>query len=287
MKKIIYIFIDIFLLLLTFFYSVFKYHKVQGKSWNNKNYDKTVLLGNGPSLNNDIKKVIKDRDSSEIYVLNYFAVTELFFQIKPECYVLTDRMFWDQGVNEDIKKDNEKLFLHLDKVNWKMNLICHEGGFKYITERLNKNINIKVSKVNSAHIEFNSEKICLFALNLNIITPNFINGLVMLLWHAIYKNRTDIEIYGADFSLFKEYYIDQETNDLFNSAPHFYKNTKAEDNASRKYPNEPKKMMHTRMLQQSSSFYQMYILSKLAKNRKIQVTNLSSNSFLDCFDRKK
>jgi len=287
MKKIIYLFFDICLLLAAFIFFVFKHKKVSGEGWSQDKFDKTIVLGNGPSLKIDMDRVLKESLTSEVYVLNYFAVTEYFNEIKPEYYVLTDRMFWDQNANTDIKKDNEQLFLCLDRVEWKMNIICPEGGFKLISERLIKNKNIKVLKVNSVNVEFKTEKINLFALNQNIITPHFINGLVMVLWHAIYRNRLDIEIYGADFSLFKEYFIDQVTNDLYNSASHFYENSDAENNASRKYPNEPKKMLHTRMYQQWSSFYQMYLLSKMAKIRKIKITNFSSNSFLDCFDRSK
>ena len=287
MKKIIYFLIDLFLLIAAVFYSAFKFKKVSGIAWEYNDYKKTILLGNGPSLKDDIEKVIEESKESEVYVLNYFAVTNYFLKIKPEYYVLTDRMFWSQNANEDIKKDNEELYFHLDKVDWRMNLICPESGFEWISNRLRANKNIKVLKVHSVNIEFKTEKINLFALNKNFITPHFINGLVMVLWHAIYKNSIDIEIYGADFSLFKEYYIDQKTNDLYTSASHFYKNTKAQDNASFKYPNETKKMLHTRLYQQWSSFYQMYLLSKIAKMKQIKITNLSSNSFLDSFERPK
>jgi len=285
MKKIIYTFFDFFLLLAAIIFLIFKRKKVNGEEWEEGNFDKTLVLGNGPSLKIDMDRVIKESSNSEVYVLNYFAVTEYFKQIKPEYYVLTDRMFWDKNTNEDIKKDNDQLFFCLDGVDWKMNLVCPESGFEIITQRLIKNRNIKVLKINSVNIEFKSKKINLFALNYNIVTPHFINGLVMVLWHAIYRNKSNIEIYGADFSLFKEYFIDQLTNDLYNSASHFYENSNAENNVSRKYPNEQKKMIHTRMYQQWSSFYQMYLLSKLAKMRKIKITNFSSNSFLDCFDR--
>jgi len=287
MKIIINLIFDLCLLLLAIIFFIFKYKKVNGEGWRQDKFDKTLVLGNGPSLKDDMDRVLKASASSEVYVLNYFAVTEYFKEIKPEYYVLTDRMFWDQNASTYIKKDNEKLFLSLDKVSWKMNLICPESGFQFISKRLIRNKNIKVIKVNSVNVEFRTEKVNLFALNQNITTPHFINGLVMVLWHAIYRKRLDIEIYGADFSLFKEYYIDQVTNDLYNSAPHFYKNSNAENNVSRKYPNEPKKMLHTRLYQQWSSFYQMYLLSKLAKKNKIKITNLSSNSFLDCFDRSK
>ena len=287
MKKIIYFLIDLFLLIAAVIYSAFKFKKVSGIGWEYNDYKKTILLGNGPSLKYDIEKVVEESKESEVYVLNYFAVTNYFLKIKPEYYVLTDRMFWSQNANEDIKKDNEELYFHLDKVDWRMNLICPESGFEWIRNRLRANKNIKVLKVHSVNIEFKTEKINLFALNKNFITPHFINGLVMVLWHAIYKNSIDIEIYGADFSLFKEYYIDQKTNDLYTSASHFYKNTKAQDNASFKYPNETKKMLHTRLYQQWSSFYQMYLLSKIAKMKQIKITNLSSNSFLDSFERSK
>ena len=286
MKKIIYLFFDIVLLLAAMIYSVFKYKKVDTNAWDFDSFNKIMLLANGPSLKNDISSVIKESSVSEVYVLNYFAITEYFDEIKPENYVLTDRMFWNENANDDIKKDNEELFLLLNKVDWKMNIICPDSGYKSISDRLAQNINIKVLKVHSVNIEFKNEKINLFALNKNIITPHFINGLVMVLWHAMHQKKQDIEIYGADFSLFKEYYIDQKTNELFNTASHFYKNTEAQNNASYKYPNEPKKMMHTRIYQQWSSFYQMYLLSKLAKIRNIKVTNFSSNSFLDCFERK-
>jgi hypothetical protein len=286
MKKIIYLFFDIVLLLAAMIYSVFKYKKVDTNAWDFDSFNKIMLLANGPSLKNDISSVIKESSVSEVYVLNYFAVTEYFDEIKPENYVLTDRMFWNENANDDIKKDNEELFLLLNKVDWKMNIICPDSGYKSISDRLAQNIYIKVLKVHSVNIEFKNEKINLFALNKNIITPHFINGLVMVLWHAMHQKKQDIEIYGADFSLFKEYYIDQKTNELFNTASHFYKNTEAQNNASYKYPNEPKKMMHTRIYQQWSSFYQMYLLSKLAKIRNIKVTNFSSNSFLDCFERK-
>jgi hypothetical protein len=46
-------------------------------------------------------------------------------------------------------------------------------------------------------------------------------------------------------------------------------------------------MLHTRLYQQWLGFYQMYLLSKIAKIKKIKITNFSSNSYLDCFDRSK
>mgnify|MGYP001582067126 CR=1 FL=1 len=154
MKKIIYLIFDLCLLLLAIIFFIFKYKKVSGEGWSQDKFDKTIVLGNGPSLKVDMDRVLKEKKQSEVYVLNYFAVTEYFKEIKPEYYVLTDRMFWDQNANNNIKNDNEKLFISLDKVSWKMNLICPESGFQPISKRLNNNKNIKVIKVNSVNLIF-------------------------------------------------------------------------------------------------------------------------------------
>ena len=110
MKKIIFTFFDICLLMAALFYSAFKYKKVSGEAWKFNNFQKAVLLANGPSLKKDIQKVINEVDKSEIYVLNYFAVTKYFDEIKPENYVLTDRMFWNENANDDIKKIMKNYF---------------------------------------------------------------------------------------------------------------------------------------------------------------------------------
>ena len=165
MKKIIFTFIDTFLLFVVTIYSFFKNMKVDKGDWKQESLNKTIVLGNGPSLKIDMDMVIEKSLTAEVYVLNYFAATKYFNKIKPEYYVLTDRMFWDQNANTDIKKDNEQLFLSLERVEWKMNLICPEAGFNHINKRLIKNKNIKVLKVNSVNIEFKTEKIRRLVVN--------------------------------------------------------------------------------------------------------------------------
>ena len=241
MKKIVHFIIDLFLFIGASIISLFKYKKITGTEWPHPKRVKSLLLANGPSLNDDIDKVLEKRSLSVVYVLNYFAATKLFKEIKPEYYVLTDRIYWSNNSSQAFQEDNKKLFHYLDQVDWNMNLICPNKGYKYIKNRLSNNRNIRVVKVNSANIEFKNEKINLFSLNLNITTPHFINGFIMVLWHALYRRKLDIEIYGADFSLFKDYYVNQETNNFYSSSTHFYESTEAQKDPSYKYPDEPRK----------------------------------------------
>ena len=103
MKKIIYLIFDICLLLIAIIYAIIKFKKVDGVAWSSEEFDKTIILANGPSLKTDIERVIKEKIRSEVYVLNYFASTKYFQLIKPEYYVLADGVFWSQHVIDDIK----------------------------------------------------------------------------------------------------------------------------------------------------------------------------------------
>ena len=168
-----------------------------------------------------------------------------------------------------------------------MHLFCPENGIKSVSERLKGNKHIKIIPIKSNFYNLKTEKINLFAYTFGIITPLFINVLILLLWHAIKRKASHIEIYGADFSAFKELKVNQNTNELSSLFTHFYKNTKAQVNTMSKYPGKKRKKIHMRLFQIWNSFNQMYLLSIIAKKLKIKVINYSSNSYLDSFDRPK
>jgi hypothetical protein len=252
-----------------------------------KTNKKTVILTNGPSLKKDMKKILSKKDELEIYVVNFFALNKDFNVIKPKFYVVSDDAFWRTDVNKDLKKKGKKLYKSFSKVNWEMCILCPSVGAKSILKRLKKNKYIKVKPIKSCVYHFKTEKINIFSLCNTITTPIFINVLILSLWHAMQRKIKKIEIYGADFSGFKGYAVNQYTNELYTSVPHFYKKTKADSYTGLKYPGRPKPKIHWRFYQWSTSFYQMYLLSMVAKKKNIKVINCSSNSYLDSFDRPK
>ncbi len=246
---------------------------------------KTIIIVNGPSLKKDIKKILNKTKKFEFYGVNYFAMTKIFNIIRPNYYAFADPIFWRKDISPEFKKDNSKLFKILSKVDWDMNLICPIAGAKIVSERLKKNQNIKVIPLKSHFYNFKNEKFNIFALDIGIVTPIFNNVLTVALWHAIQRKVSYIELYGADFSLFKELSVDQNTNELKSLYSHFYKNTKAQANTNKKYPNRKRKKLHTTLLQIWNSFNQIYLLSVIAKKKNIKLINCSSYSYLDTIDR--
>ena len=248
---------------------------------------KIIIIANGPSLKKDIQKIIKKKKSYEIYALNYFALTKEFVKIKPNFYFVADPIFWRSDINKNFKKDNKNLYNNLSDVNWNMHLFCPKEGLKFVSNKLSSNRFITVKIINSRSFDFKSEKLNVFSLYHEITTPIFNNVLILALWHAISRKLKLIEIYGADFSGFKDLVVDQTSNRLYSSPKHFYKNTKAQKNSHLKYLSQPPKKIHSRLYQVWVSFYQIYLLSIVARKHGIRLFNCSKNSYLDSIDRPK
>lgn len=285
MSRYFYFINDILLLFLGCIVNIFslKFFRLNNYPSVKKN-KRSIIIVNGPSLKKDIKKILKKIKEFEFYGVNYFAMTKIFKIIKPNYYVFADPIFWRKDISSEFKKDNSKLFKILSKVNWNMHLICPIAGARIISEKLKKNKNIIVIPYRSHFYYFKNEKFNILALCIGIVTPIFNNVLTVALWHALQRKVPYIELYGADFSLFKELSVDQNTNELKSLYSHFYKNTKAQANTNKKYPNRKKKL-HNTLLQIWNSFHQMYLLSVVARKLKIKVINCSSHSYLDSFDR--
>jgi len=286
MKQIIYLATDCFyafILCVYQFKRIFFSNKI--KRVNNK-FDKAIVLANGPSLKKDIEAVLDLRKSAHVYAVNYFAVTNFFRLVKPEYYLLSDRAYWSNEVSQEFKDDTEEIFNELVKVDWKLTVICPKAGYKFISKRLQNNPQITVESMYQSHLDIKNPSLYVFLMRLGVATPYFINALVIEIWHALNAGYKNIRIYGADFTLFKEYYVDQESNQIYSTFSHYYKNSNAQSNALHRYGPSNRKMMHQRLLQQSQAFNQIYLMSILAKKKNMSLLNCSSTSFIDSLVRR-
>ena len=246
---------------------------------------KAIIICNGPSLKNDINQILDNTEASDIYCVNYMALDNNFQKLKPNTYVFADPMFWSKNVKEDVKKDNDELVRRLLQVNWNMRIICPKDGVTKIRSLLEENEKLNIEAVPQMGVNFTSEYLNLLAYKLNVGTPIFVNVAILALWDAVKKNKKLIDIYGVDFSFFKQYSVDQSTNELYHHYSHFYQKGTTQFKPAEKYQNQSQKKMHTRMHQAWQSFQQMYLISLYAKKLKIKILNRSSNSYLDCFER--
>ena len=154
------------------------------------------------------------------------------------------------------------------KVNWQMFLLCPYEGCSSVFEKLKKNKNIKIVPIKRNYFNFKNENFSIFALNKGIITPNYTNALMIPLWNALQREVSFIEIYGADFSSFKGFKVNQQNNEVTLNNSHFYKNTIGQKNPHKKFRYRRRKKIHQSLYNIWMAFYQIYLISSVAKKKK-------------------
>jgi hypothetical protein len=249
---------------------------------------KSIIIGNGPSLLKDIDEINSHKkDECDFFAVNFFANTEIFFQLKPNYYFLADKLFWSEDLNKNFSQLRKENYQKLKKVNWKIYILCPESGYDYIKSKLLDNSNISFIKIPEKSINLSTKKMQLYALSNRFFAITNVNSVVTLLWYSIICSYSEIYLYGIDFSGFKSITVDQKTNYISVPVKHFYKNSEAEKDSSSKYQAKKNKSLSERLYQHYRVLKYNDLLNDLAIRKGIEIINRSSFSYIDSFKRKK
>ena len=71
-----------------------------------KRFDTCVVLGNGPSLKEDINNI--NHIGNDFVVVNHFSESEKFNLYKPTKYVIIDTYFWDANSHKSHKTNTNQ-----------------------------------------------------------------------------------------------------------------------------------------------------------------------------------
>lgn len=250
---------------------------------------RAMILCNGPSLTSDMPTILKRRKGADLYCVNSFCLVDHFKLLKPEFYVLADPMYWRDDISENILKNRNQIISALLESSWQITVICPLSGKLFWSRALADAPNIRVVGVQRNECHFKHNSVQLFALNFGLATPNFINVAVLALWWVISRRVKEIELFGADFSSYKNLRLDEKTGETTTETQHFYQSEKAEGmkRENHKYLNRAQRKMHDRFFQIWLTFHQIFLLSELCKTRNLSLVNFSSNTNLDTIIRKK
>lgn len=258
------------------------------KKTKNKNL---FILGNGPSLKKTLEDHLDLLKNSECAVVNKFANTDYFFQIKPRWYILADPAFF---MNFDelpsrIKTEIVSMCnLIRDKVTWNLffclPIIARESRF---VKEITSNANITVCYFNSYGISsVIPDGLLKYKLwDLNFLAPlaqTVINTAVHL---GIALRYEKIYLLGADTSWHANYELDQETNILYSVDTHFY--------GTRRIPlyidteqTCPSKL-HEELAMVSCALGGYWTLESYARYAGVKIYNASEFSWIDAFERRR
>lgn len=254
---------------------------------NNMHLSKRLaILGNGPSLKEQLPKLIEQRawQEADMMAVNFFALSEEFSIVKPKYYVISDPMFFRKaGRSERI----DNLYKALAKVDWQMTLYVqfyNPEHFDYATA-IGNNPNIRIVKFHSTvfhgfrSVEFWCYRHGLGSGNWGTVVQNGILTGIQIGYRTI-------ELYGVDHTLLDGLTVDDQ-NRLCRIKSHYYDSapTAAEPiyyNAT----NPPRPYTMAEYLAETAELFRGHeVLRDFAAEQGVRIINRTAGSLIDAYER--
>ncbi|MCK5537376.1 MAG: hypothetical protein KAI79_11150 [Bacteroidales bacterium] len=246
-----------------------------------------IILGNGPSLKENLENDINILKKIDTFAVNKFCLTPEFHLLKPKYYLLIDPAFY-------IKNNTSLKFLDLQKnilasfikvIDWDMTLfIPIRTDMKDSWDNLiSHNKHISISYVNSnAATGFKSITFALYKYNLAMpVTQNVLVGAIFLSLNMGYKK---IYLLGAEHSWSADLRVNNE-NKLCIRNKHYYGE---EDTLFYKGLEQKETWkMHEVLSAWSKTFKSYFLLQDYAKQVNANIYNLTTDSYIDAFPKVK
>jgi len=250
-----------------------------------KNGDKIAFLANGPSLPKALEKMKSDGLPENIMVANFFCFSELFFDLKPNYYIVCDPLFSElSDENPKIKEFYQILY---QKTTWNMVLFVPVKFRKAINEIIVKlklsNPNISIYHYNSTNFNGDNKlNYWFFKRRLGMPRPTTVAvpGLMLCIWMG-YES---VQIAGIDLNQHQDIVV-TKSNELMLRSVHFYSQ---EEHLVPFYKNKNEKQLYNSseiFLIFHYYFYSFDIIAKFADTLAVEIINYSDKSFLDQFKK--
>lgn len=237
-----------------------------------------VILGNGPSLNTTISESAEFLALHKKLAVNFACNAPVFFELKPEYYVLADPHFFTSDAENVIS-----LWSNLAKVDWQMTIFI---PFKKKSNRiieLSHNKNITIERYNLTPIE-GFKGFCHKIFNSGLGMPRPRNVLIPSIMLAIAAGFKKIYIAGADHSWMKTISVN-DNNEVVSIQPHFYKeNEQEKKRVNTEYMHYP---LHQIVYSFYVAFKSYFEIKAYADSIGTEIWNITPGSFIDAFPRKK
>ena len=231
-----------------------------------------IILGNGPSLSDTIANDRASLESNPLLAVNFAANTPIFFELKPEYYVLADPHFFKNDDDSNVKR----LIASLNSVNWSMTLFVPFGSAVPVI-----NQHVKIEHFPMIAVE-GSPKLEKWAYSARRGMPRPRNVLIPSIMIGAWLGFKELYITGADHSWMKTVSV-TEQNEVVSIQPHFYEEDSAELQRIRVTQMHMK--LHELLTHWQIAFRSYYQIQRWAETAGIKIFNATPGSFIDAFPR--
>jgi hypothetical protein len=244
---------------------------------------KALILGNGPSLRDDLATVerIATSGAVDFWCVNFFANADAYSSLKPTNYVIADPGHWQSDVTEQLKEDREQFLERVTRItDW--SVLFHfpysAKGTEFVA-RLIRNKHIAIRFFNETAVVCRSKAVLFWLYRRELAMPACQNVLVPALFLTILSGYDKVGIVGADHSWHRDILVRDGVVMLRD--PHFYD---SDVELKPFYKNGTETFSMAEIFRIWSKVFTQYdLLYAFARAMRVCVVNSSSVSYIDSF----
>ena len=243
--------------------------------------DKALVLGNGPSLRDDLPVIEQLATSGvvDLWCVNNFASSEAYLRLEPTNYVIADPAYWEDDTTELVKAQREALLQRLlELTRWEMVLhVPYTARGTAFATRLEQNKHIRLRFFNQTAVNCPISALRYWLYRHELAMPHPQNVLIPSLYLAIVSGYEKVGIVGADHSWHRDILVRDRMVMLRD--PHFYD----DDTEVRPfYKNATETWTMAEIFTIWAKVFTQYeLLSGFARSMRVNVVNSSSVSYID------
>ena len=234
-----------------------------------------IIMGNGPSLADNIRDDIELLKHSDTLAVNFAANAPEFSELRPRYYLLADPHFFVRPVTDPNVTRMLRKFLEVD---WEMTLFVPASAKIDIL-----NPNIRIERFNFVGVEgFRWLERWAYRKGLGMPRPR--NVLVPAIMTGISLGYRRIYIIGADHTWLRTLSVSDD-NMVVTVQPHFYKdNDEERERVTAVYRDV---RLHDILLSFHLAFKSYHAIAQYARAEGVEIINSTPGSFIDAFPRQR
>lgn len=242
-----------------------------------------IVLGNGPSLKDSLKKHPTFFKQHPLVCVNSFSITDEYALLQPQHYVILDYSFW--------KSDQDIILKSLEAIktrtSWKMDLLVPQmaSGSDRFEKICKENKNIHLTYYNYTVFK-GIEGIAHYFYAKNLAMPQSQNVLVASLFLTVNMGYKNIYLFGADHTWHETLHVD-DNNTLCLKHIHFYDDSEKVNYVPFYKGGHTKETfrMDEIFVTWAKVFWGYLMVENYAKKKNARILNASEISFIDAFER--
>lgn len=248
--------------------------------------EEVVVLGNGPSLSDDLPGLARVANQYDFVCVNTFCTSEYYTVLRPRIYVFLDAYFHTADAHPSRVAQREQAFAALNaRTDWPMQIFLPWGADDRVLRKAIDNRCVTITRMavlptdpvaldEGLRRRFDSGR----------HGPLTVNVLIYAIYLAIWAGYRRLHVFGADMSFHKDVDVDARTNDLVIRYRYFNQPDTTEPFL--KNPGRVRKWRMSEFMSETAKTFRAHdVLEWYARQRGAEILNCSASSLIDAYRR--